>query len=201
MEVAFRLEDGFYSLVMKAGDNAGNQGTLQRVNFSVAHPPKNLPPVPVISAPENWAIVREGWPVILSAEGTHDDGLGKFDPVRLSWTSNVSGYLGSGIRVQVRLEPGTHLITLFADDGDPGHNVSTNIVVTVHGTDQADGAVPGGSGGSADYPLLLLALAFFMIVALGGVIIAIMAYSKKRTVETRMDVKPDPSDLPEFPEI
>jgi hypothetical protein len=52
----------------------------------------------------------------------------------MTWTSDRDGLLGSGSPLSVTtLSPGTHIVTLSADDGD-GHVATETVRLTVEGS-------------------------------------------------------------------
>jgi hypothetical protein len=191
LEHELMLSEGNYSLQYSLMDKAGNHRIAPVLEFSVDLPPEDRPPVAVIRSPKNGTMIDEGWPILLSAEGTTDDGLGLYDPVKMTWTSNVSGYLGSGVRVKVYLPAGVHMITLQADDGTPGHNVSASVVVTVVKVKPSEGSPDETIGSSLDILGAVLILVFCLVVTAGLVTIALKAYGKSRSKEARIEVRPE----------
>jgi hypothetical protein len=156
------LRSGFYELEVSVDDLVGNHAVL-RSNFTVDIPPVNEPPIVSIRDPANNSKFFVGSPFILSASGTRDDGLGGLDPIRLSWFSNRTGYLGSGMSLKVTLmDIGEHLITLYADDGE--HNVSAGIKVRILA--RQDPEPGGGDGPERDDRMLEILIAAIIVVLL-----------------------------------
>ena len=167
-------------------DIAGNTGSSSIYEFVFSPPPVNMPPIAVISSPSNESFILSGWPVDLSAEGTRDDGLGLYDPVRFFWSSNISGHLGSGLRLRVYLVEGVHKITLHADDGV--YNISTAIIIKVVDprSDTDIGRDPRTE--DADLLMALMLLLFSLSMLTGFIVIAGMAYRKKRIRELKFKI-------------
>ena len=101
-----------------------------------------------------------------------------------TWTSNISGLLGWGSSLQVRLlQPGTHHIMLKVTDGEFERTVSVDVVIEpkdpdVIPPDPDDGDDPGHPGeGITSTWLILLAI----IVAVGAVSGAAVMASKRRS--------------------
>ena len=183
MEVPIGLMEGRHEVQFSAEDMVGNRGLSLPILFEVRIPPVNMPPVPHISSPEHGFRTIEGWPVILDAAGTRDDGLGLYDPVKVTWYSNRSGYLGSGFRLSVYLPLGPHTITLFADDGAPGHNVSASVNMTIMKPSGED-PIPNVERPPEDVALMgAVMLAFFSILLFCGILILLLLIRKKRSAE------------------
>jgi len=119
-------------------DLAGWTGLSDIVSIEIVKRPENHPPLPVIASPLNGSRLDIRTLIILDATGTYDDGLGPFGKVHLTWTSNISGVIATGGRNEVRLVEGYHRITLYADDGAPGHNVSASVEIRVGLMDHED---------------------------------------------------------------
>jgi len=189
LDIGILLPSGPSEVEVMALDAVGNAGTTGPMDIVVSIPPIDLPPVPLISSPANNTRTFLGWPLVLDSTGTRDDGLGRYDPVLLSWYSNVSGFLGSGQKISVRLPVGTHRITLRADDGTPGHNTSTSIVVVVlpmaEGTDQSDEDTGPREEDGILVPLLIGLLG--AIVVAGVSLMVLFAYNRKAGPTARID--------------
>jgi len=137
---------GVYLVQFAVSDAAGNRGTSEVYSFDIAQDQVNSPPVPAICSPLNGDLVVRGNPVVLNAQGTSDDGLGPFSPARMSWYSNLTGFIGTGHKLSFVPVPGYHRITLYADDGE--YNVSTSVEIEVVSPD----LVPGeGTEGDPDH--------------------------------------------------
>ncbi|MDG6224922.1 MAG: FG-GAP-like repeat-containing protein [Candidatus Thermoplasmatota archaeon] len=175
------LPEGEVKIRYRVRDLAGNIGTAS-FELSVTVPPENLPPTPIISIPANGSRFNTGTPIVLSAAGTRDDGIGAHDPVLLTWTSNRSGYLGSGFMVEVTLPKGVHRISLFADDGS--HNVSAWIEITI--SDPIDEEDPPGGSGNEKETLTeaIVALVVIMILVSGLAIMGFLYQRNKKAHET-----------------
>lgn len=170
------LPEGEMNIRYRVRDLAGNIGTAM-FELSVSVPPENLPPVPVISNPDNGSRFNTGTPIVLSAAGTRDDGIGAHDPVLLTWTSNLSGYLGSGLMIEVTLPKGVHRISLFADDGF--HNVSAWIEVTISDPiDEED--PPGGSGNEKETLTEAIVVLLVILLLVSGLILLGFLYQRNK---------------------
>lgn len=183
MEVPIGLMEGRHEVQFSAADMVGNRGLSLPILFEVRIPPVNMPPVPHISSPEHGFRTIEGWPVILDATGTRDDGMGLYDPVKVTWYSNRSGYLGSGFRLSVYLPLGPHTITLFADDGAPRHNVSASVNITIIRPSN-EGPIPNGERPPEDVAIKgAVMLAFFSILLFCGILVLLLLMRRKRSAE------------------
>ena len=88
----------------------------------------NRPPVLAIVSPESGSHFNIGEQFYLDATGTFDP---DDDPLAITWVSNASGVVGTGIRPRVSLDVvGWHRITCYADDGR-GHNASAYILLSI----------------------------------------------------------------------
>ena len=112
-------------------DRVNNEGISEIVTVDVKNRPDNQPPQPVISDPLNGSFHFASDMVRLDATGTSDDGLGEFDDIHLTWHSNLSGIISTRSVEEVKLQMGYHRITFYADDGSPGHNISTYVDIIV----------------------------------------------------------------------
>lgn len=189
MQGNLHLPGGNVDIQFGAGDLAGNTGLSEVYGIILIDPADNEPPVPHISNPVNNSVIGTGATLILNAQGTRDDGFGDYQMVRLTWFSDVDGYLGSGNIIEIDPGKGTHNITLFADDGSPGHNISTSIVV--HVRDPVYGDVdedPVSGGGPKD----TMIIALIVIISVALVLIAGVFYAfHQRTggIDTSLGIK------------
>jgi hypothetical protein len=86
-------------------------------------------PTALILLPEDTVTMRQGQTLLLAGYG-HDAEDGLLDGASLSWSSDLSGHLGSGKRLTVTdLPAGTHTLTLTAADSDG--NVTADTVTVV----------------------------------------------------------------------
>ena len=109
--VTTALRPGTHVLAAAATDASGLEGQA-RVTVSVRAP--NAPPVVTITAPPGGASVPAGTPVTLAATAIDaaDGDLG----ARLTWTSSVQGFLGTGSPLTSILGEGSHTITASVTD-------------------------------------------------------------------------------------
>ncbi|MGA1848622.1 MAG: hypothetical protein ACMUHB_04700 [Thermoplasmatota archaeon] len=179
--------EGIVDVQFSAADIVGNIGTSQAVTYNIEKPPVNRPPVPFINRPTNGSQIIFNTPVVLDALGTRDDGLGMFDEIMLTWFSSLDGYLGQGNMIEVRLSRGEHIITLFADDGDPGHNISTSVTIFVKSYSSTDDGPEDDTGEkqSDDIPWIEI-----IVVILSSIILAVVAVSlllyRRRTLSDQV---------------
>ncbi|MGA1848623.1 MAG: hypothetical protein ACMUHB_04705, partial [Thermoplasmatota archaeon] len=187
--LAYRLFDDFEGLMevqFGASDIVGNSGLSPVLTYNIRKPPQNTPPIPFINTPSNGSQIFFSTPVILDALGTKDDGLGSYGEIKLSWFSNIDGYLGQGNMLEVRLSKGKHEITLFADDGDMGHNISTSVTIfiisySVPDDDDADEEPLHNERESI--PWIEIILVIIAVLVLSGVAVALIVYRKRTPVE------------------
>lgn len=161
-------------------DNAGNDllSSIESIQFE--EPEVDLPPEVMIRSPENGSRFRDGEFIRFDATGTQDDGLGRFKELHLSWFSSRSGYLGSGYSIDSYLESGEHTITLYADDGTSGHNVSAFVTIFIEEAEDdpeiPQGDEPGDDEGNDVF--IFMIVAFTMTTLIGSVMIYLL--HKKR---------------------
>ncbi|MGA1820803.1 MAG: PA14 domain-containing protein [Thermoplasmatota archaeon] len=187
-------------LQMKASDAVGNTGESRIFMFSGTRAPVNEPPKAVIVLPTNGTKVRSGIRLTLDASGSSDDGLGEFPVLRFSWFSDLDGYLGGDVTMDVHLEKvGRHRITVYVDDGSPGHNVSASVQIEVLPATPADDDDDDGEGGKVDIVSVLLIIVSLIVVSvvLGMIIKSVVP---KGEGETRMDVVERTEDDEEYEE-
>lgn len=199
VEDSIFIFEGDYQLQFRGDDNVGNTGVSGPINITIEVPVEDMPPVPVISSPSNGSSFRIGVPMELDATGTTDDGLSG-EELTLTWFSNISGYLHSGGKGKVYLETGFHRITLYVDDGFPGHNVSTYVDIEIYDpTDSGPGGDGGGSGdgtaegedeGDITWMLVIVILSFLAVI--GGV--SYMVLKKRREEEVQIGFRERTSD-------
>jgi hypothetical protein len=125
-------------------DGVNNEGISEIVTVNVKGRPDNQPPQPVISDPLNGSFHYASDTVRFDATGTSDDGLGEFDDIHLTWHSNLSGIISTRSIDEVKLQMGFHRIRLYADDGSPGHNISTCVDILVGMENDGPSGFPDG---------------------------------------------------------
>jgi PKD repeat protein len=111
------LAPGLHRLRLTATDT---QGAIGRAELSVTveggQPPVNTEPVVAIDAPANGALFDEGQPIVLKGHAT-DAQDGMLSGAALSWTSSLSGALGTGAELTFsNAMLGRHRIVLTATD-------------------------------------------------------------------------------------
>lgn len=112
---------------------AGAAGACQRENpvgpgnIETLRRPPNEAPIVTITGPSDESNVPAGARVILT--GTANDEEGELAS-QLTWHSSLDGRLGTGARLRVVLNPGTHAITASVTDAE-GASGSATITVMV----------------------------------------------------------------------
>ncbi|MBN1540061.1 MAG: FG-GAP repeat protein [Candidatus Thermoplasmatota archaeon] len=186
---------GTLELRFGGSDLMGNNYLTPIFLLTIKKPAVNLKPHPVIKMPLNNSVHRLGVPVHLSSEGTYDDGLGNYSPVRMTWTSSEEGLLGTGRSLDVVLRSGDHIITLYADDGSPGHNVSTSIRITVlEPSDPDDTDLPPIDEDETGW-LAFVAVFFAMVLLVAAVLtVMVVMVRRRQDGETRLGVVKETAD-------
>jgi hypothetical protein len=128
----------------------------------------------------------------LDATGTRDDNISGRG-LRLSWFSNLTGYLDSDGKAEVYLPLGSHRITLYADDGVPGHNVSISVQIEVYDPSSGEPSSGGGEDGSeenedqGDITWMLAIIVLSILFVLGG--IGYMILRRNRESEGQIGIR------------
>ncbi len=86
----------------------------------------NNAPSVFIDSPVSGSVILNGTELVLSGGAYDIDG----DSVDLRWESSIDGVLGDGGLVSANLSEGSHLISLYADDGETVSSSSVNISVS-----------------------------------------------------------------------
>ena len=189
---------GSYIVQFRVMDLVGNLGMSDPINITVQTLPDDNPPIPVIASPLNDSSFRLGEPILFDATGTSDDGLGEFDEIHLTWHSNISGIISTRAIADVKLGKGFHRITLYADDGSPGHNISTYVDILVgiendDPTDPPDGYNPEEYPGNGnEFVWFLIILIVITILTFGGIGLLIF-HGKRSDEEVKLEIGPDES--------
>ncbi|MBN1389135.1 MAG: FG-GAP repeat protein [Candidatus Thermoplasmatota archaeon] len=193
--ISLDLEFGIVELLFRGSDLMGNRYETSPSRLTVTKPVINLRPVAVIRTPLNNSVYRYGEPVTLSSEGTHDDGIGEYSPVRMTWTSSLQGLLGTGRLLSIDLQSGEHLITLYADDGAPGHNVSVSVVITILEPPDPNGTGPVPVDEDEKSWNAFVIIFFGMVtVVLMGIVTMVMVARRRQGGETRLGVVKETED-------
>ncbi|MGA1866827.1 MAG: FG-GAP-like repeat-containing protein [Thermoplasmatota archaeon] len=195
LNMTLYLPFGMLELRFGGSDLMRNNYLTPIFMLTVREPVVNIKPHPVIKLPLNNSVHRYGVPVHLSSEGTYDDGLGEYSPVRMTWTSSEQGLLGTGRSLDVVLHSGEHIITLYADDGAPGHNVSVSIHITIleqndpNGTDRPP--IEEDGPGWLAFVVVFFGMVFLVIAVLTIMVVLIR---KRQDDETRLGVVSETED-------
>lgn len=192
------FEEGVTSIQFMARDLVGNTGVSREYEVWVKVPVLNQPPFPMISSPVNGSRHPQGHPVILDGSASTDDGLGTFPELRFTWSSNRTGLIATEKLVSVNtLTIGWHRITLFVDDGSPGHNVSTYVDIYVMRIVDPNGTIDPEPNATDDGWRTMLIVAVIAVILIAVVFISIFAmkrYNKKDDEEVRIDYKEETDD-------
>ena len=125
------LSAGTHEITLTATDSLGAEGTVSVTVVILT----NDPPVAVIHRPETHMVYSSGTTIQFMGSGT-DPEDGTLDSSRLSWTSSLNGFLGTGASVFINdLSVGIHEITLTATDSAGAKGTAT-IPVTIEGQQQ-----------------------------------------------------------------
>lgn len=117
---------GVHVITLTATDSRGATSAVSRTVTILA----NQAPSAAITSPTNGTSVVQGTSITFTGTGT-DPEDGVLSGTSLTWTSNLSGALGTGTSVSLTsLALGTHTITLTAKDSKNA-GASTSIVVTI----------------------------------------------------------------------
>ena len=192
------FEEGTTFIQFMATDMVGNTGVSREFEVRVKVPIVNLPPVPVISSPVNGSSFSEGHPVMLDGSDSTDDGIGAYPELRFTWSSNRTGLIGTGKVISVNtLTTGWHRLTLFVDDGSPGHNVSTYVDIYIMRIVDPNGTIgprPNATDDGQRTMLIVAVIAVFLIAVVLIIIFAMKRYNRKDDDEVRIDYKEKTDD-------
>jgi hypothetical protein len=119
---AHKLPPGDHNVFLSLDDGNG-PGTKMNVSFSVRF---NLPPTIRISSPADGSDFFDYQKIPFDASASSD---AEGQELSFHWTSDQVGELGSGGTFSRRLTPGTHVITVWVDDG--WANISKSVTVDI----------------------------------------------------------------------
>jgi len=144
------LAEGTNRVQVRLRDLADNEATSPEHIVRV-----NSRPVARILTPSENATFGPYDSVVLDGSASRDPDAN--DTLRYTWSSDIDGPLGDGMRVTVdRLQPGRHRITLEVTDGITGHTAVATVNVTVE-------SVPGP--GHGEVPAWVWFVAVLLVVA------------------------------------
>ena len=127
--IDFSTIPGATSAILRIDVSDGvKTGSATSVPFSV---PKKVPSTIVINTPATGALQLAADPVYLTG-AAYDADDGMLQGAALQWSDNVQGALGSGSQLALKLNPGSHTITLTATDSD-GNAISTTTRIMLAG--------------------------------------------------------------------
>jgi len=198
------FEKGVVRIQFMASDIVGNIEYSDILDLNISDPIIDLPPDPVIFHPKNGSIFSLGQEIVLDAFGTTDDGLGEFPEVLFTWISSKDGILGNGNKIKVRLSNGSHRIYLYADDGSPGHNVSTWVDIEViddgqRGPPRTD---PSVNERSKNFWFEIIVITITAIALLAAAIGVVMYHKRKESEVLQMGIKGEgDNELPDLDEL
>ncbi len=187
----FFSADG-YELQFRAVDDVGNIAISIPYEMKVKEMIVDMPPIPVIKTPFEDQEFMEGTPIILDSGGTQDDGQGRYQDLKYSWFSNRSGELGVGEKISIYLNGfGIHRITLYVDDGTPGHNISVFVNITLkefHSSPVVSDPVNDTDGPDQLVTVLIVSIVTILILAI-ILIVLVLRYKKRREEEIKLDYR------------
>jgi hypothetical protein len=114
--------DGAYALVL------GQSGVVLKYNM-----PRPTSPQAVISWPRTGSVFEPGATIIFDGSNSTPP-FG--DSLLFTWMSNLSGAIGTGPRFSRVLDPGNHLVTLYANDTS-GRSASASVAISVKAPNRA----------------------------------------------------------------
>lgn len=149
--------------------NSIGEGPLTPLITSTTIPP-NHPPVAIISRPLDGQMVV-GKDVLLDGSESYDPDN---DTLTYSWSSNVSGYLGSGEEFTLEhLDPGEHNITLNVSDGVEYSTITVSVTVLPY--------EPGLTSNDPDQLMtVVFGLGILLAIVCTVIIVSAVAYQKLR---------------------
>ncbi|MGA1873137.1 MAG: hypothetical protein ACMUHY_05650 [Thermoplasmatota archaeon] len=200
LNLSLDLPFGLVEMVFRGSDVMGNRCQSPSFYLTVKMPVVNRKPIPIIKTPLNNSVFGYGVPVYLSSEGTSDDGIGEYSPVRLTWISSIDGLLGTSRVLDVMLKPGKHRISLYADDGAPGHNVSVFVNITVLEPEDPNGTGPIDPIDEEETPWVAFIVTLVVMVLIVIAVIAVMVFISRRreSEETQLWVIDETQDDREY---
>lgn len=104
-------EFGEYYITARAYD--GLTYSYDSITVEIINPSMNSPPIPVITSPQEGQQFETSDAIFFDGSNSTDpDG----DPMTYDWSSNITGYLGSGATLTSNLPAGKHKVTLQVSD-------------------------------------------------------------------------------------
>jgi hypothetical protein len=187
----FKIEfgPGTFKVQVRCKDMVGWTANSNIIHLTVEREMVNQPPKPVIRIPLNDTWFKNGAWINLDATGTWDDGLGPFNPIHLTWVSNISRVIGTGGQATIQLDQGHHQIVLFADDGEYNISCSVNIHVgIVRDPDKNDDPIVDPIPEESDLSLLWFIIMVAVLILTVGIIILLLMKKRKDDAEVRMEI-------------
>ncbi|MBN1389281.1 MAG: FG-GAP repeat protein [Candidatus Thermoplasmatota archaeon] len=189
-EVIPLISAGVNLFQLRGSDMVGNMVVSNIYLFKGVVAEVDRAPTARIDLPKNGTSIWLGTAITLDASSSSDDGMGAFTQLRFTWLSDRDGYLGSGkVLTDVVMDTeGDRRITVFVDDGTPGHNISASIWLEVMERTQ----VPPGGDGDKDkeqidiLSILLVLVSLVVVSVVLGIMIKSMVSS--RGAGSRLDV-------------
>lgn len=130
----------------------------------------------------------EGMDQIVSATATDPDG----DDLTFTWTSNLTGSIGTGPEINLSLSPGTHTITLNVTDSAGGW-VEGTFVVTI---EEKEVDKPAGGDEDDDFPWWIIIVVILLILVI--LIILFIVLRKKKEEEPAGEAPPAGETAPMY---
>ncbi|MCK5561986.1 MAG: hypothetical protein KAJ51_15410, partial [Thermoplasmata archaeon] len=157
---------GVIYIKVRAKDVAGNGYTESEASLILG----NSVPTPLISSPKDGDQFYKGETINFDASNSFDDDE---DQLEITWTSNVSGEIGTGAVVSTSLTPGQHRITLKVSDGyNP--EVTSSVSITVSSESESE------SGLFDDTTSAALVVALIVIIIIVIIIFLLIILRRKK---------------------
>ena len=191
---------GRFMIVFSVSDIVGNTNESEIFDFTLEEDMIDEVPVPVIASPTNGSSYNEGVLIRLDATGSSDDGEVNPDHLRYSWISDMEGVIGTGRTIDVRLQRGEHIITLWVSDGTPGHNASVSVIVSVVRPEIPEPPETEEDEEEKSTLWIWVAVTLTAILLLASFLVILMSYMKRSGEETRMEMRSISEDDLEYSE-
>jgi hypothetical protein len=125
---------------------------------------------------------KEGQDQTVTASATDPDG----DTLTYTWSSNVSGEIGTGSEINLSLPAGPHTITLVVTDGSGGSVTYTFDIDVQKVEGEGD-----GDGEDDEFPWLIVIIVVIVLIVVGIILFLVM--SKKKEDEDSQEMTGEPS--------
>jgi len=168
----------------RAKDIAGNGYTVSE-NLSIV---VNSLPIIIVDEPDKKSEFDTKSTINLNGHKTYDID-DELDLLTFTWTSNISGNIGSEKNLSTKLSAGHHRITLTVFDGFNNATQSINIKIRSAPSDSGDGSdVLGTFNISEDGNSLFLIILFIVIIII-IILFFSLAFSKEKRKRKKLEEK------------